>query len=148
MSTDPSRYVQPDVSEQRINRLWVGVSERLERRRPRALRWLALCGALCGVAGGAWLFGGSALLQGSSERRTLVDAKLQTAAEPLAVTLLDGSKVSLAARSELTVQRNQPALVSLGLTRGRVDFDVAPQGARSFKVVAGDVEVRVVGTRF
>jgi len=148
MSTDPSRYVQPDVSELRINRLWSGVSERLERRQPRALRWLALCGALCGVAGGAWLLSSSELFQDSSARTAQVDAKLQTAAEPLAVTLLDGSKVSLASQSELTVQRNQPAAVSLALARGRVDFDVAPQPARSFKVVAGDVEVRVVGTQF
>jgi TolA-binding protein len=148
MSTDPSRYVQPDVSELRINRLWSGVSERLERRQPRALRWLVLCGALCGVAGGVWLLSSSELFQGSSARTAQVDAKLQTAAEPLAVTLLDGSTVSLASRSELTVQRNQPTAVSLALTRGRADFDVAPQPARSFKVVAGDVEVRVVGTQF
>jgi transmembrane sensor len=150
MSTDPSHYVQPEVSELRVNRLWSRVSERLDRRPPRALRWLALCGALGGALGGAWLLGGSGLvpLGGSSERTAPADAKLQTAAEPLAVTLLDGSKVSLASRSELTVQRNQPAAVSLALARGRADFDVVPQPERSFKVVAGDVEVRVVGTQF
>lgn len=149
MTREPGHYVQPNASELRINRLWLNVSERLERRPARSWRWLALAGALGAAAGGAWLLQSMGPRSGSSDQVARVDAaKLQTAAEPLAVTLLDGSKLSLASRSELSVQRNQPAAVSLSLARGRVELDVPPQSGRSFKVLAGDVEVRVVGTRF
>lgn len=148
MSSDPGQYVRPDVSELRINRLWSNVCERLEQRPARAGRWLLLCAVLCGAAAAVWLLGDFGHFPGSNERAALADARLQTAGEPLAFTLLDGSKVSLAAHSELTVQRNQAAAVSLGLARGRAELDVTLQPGRSFMVVAGDVEVRVVGTQF
>lgn len=148
MSHEPSRYVQPEVSELRINRLWANVAGGLEQRPARAWRWVVLCSALAGVAGGAWLLGKHQPWAGSSEHATLTDAKLQTAGEPLAVSLLDGSKLSLSAQSELYVRSNQPQGVALSLARGRAEFDVAPQAGRSFRVLAGDVEVRVVGTQF
>ena len=148
MNHEPSHYVQPDVSETRINRLWLGVSERLEQRPARAWRWLALCTALAGAAGGAWFIGKGALSPGAAPQAVLAGASLQTAAASRSVTLLDGSRLALAARTELTVRGNEPAAVLLALGRGQVDFDVAPRPGRSFSVLAGDVEVRVVGTKF
>jgi ferric-dicitrate binding protein FerR (iron transport regulator) len=127
MTHEPSQYVQPEASELRINRLWSNVSEGLARRPARGWRWLALCGALGAAASGAWLLRSQGLPSGPAEQLARASAaKLETAAEPLAVTLLDGSKLSLASRSELAVQRNQPAAVSLSLTRGRVVLDVRP----------------------
>jgi len=150
MTSEPSRYVQPDVTDARVNRLWGNVSARLEARRGRVWRWIALCGALSAAAGGAvWLTkaglpGGDA----GAERAVLADAKLETASDALAVTLVDGSKVSLASRSEVRVRGNQPNAVALALARGEVTCDVTHRDKRKFTVVAGDVEVRVVGTKF
>jgi hypothetical protein len=102
------------------------------------------------VAGGAVLLARGQL--GPFARQAaptgLAAAKLETAADPLAVTLVDGSQVSLAAHSEVEVRGNQPTAVALSLARGEVAFDVTHRADRKFTVVAGDVEVRVVGTQF
>jgi TolA-binding protein len=148
MSHEPSRYVQPDVSEARVNRLWSHLAERIEQRPARAWRWLVLCTALGGAAAGAWFLTHGRLEPSLSERTVLADAKLETAGDSLAVTLLDGSKVSLASRTELSVRGNQPTSVALSLGHGEVACDVTHREGRSFTVLAGDVEVRVVGTRF
>jgi hypothetical protein len=150
MTTEPSRHVQPDVSEMRINRVWSNVSARLHARPSRAWRWVALCTALSGVAGGAVFLARGQLGPFAREAAPtgLAAAKLETAADPLAVTLVDGSKVSLAAHSEVEVRGNQPTAVALALARGEVAIDVTHRTDRKFTVVAGDVEVRVVGTQF
>jgi len=46
------------------------------------------------------------------------------------------------------VRGNSPSIVALGLSRGQVTCDVTHREGRRFTVVAGDVEVRVVGTQF
>jgi hypothetical protein len=145
MTTEPSRYVQPELTDARVNRLWGNVSARLAARPGRAGRGLLLGTALLGLAAGA-VFVAKAQL--GAERAVLTEAKLETASDALAVTLVDGSKVSLAARTELQVRGNQPSRVALSLTRGKVECDVTHRADRTFTVIAGDVEVRVVGTKF
>ncbi len=144
MTHEPSHYVQPEVSEARINRLWSNVAERLEARPARGLRWVVLCTALAGVAAGAFFY----VKAGPAAEVVLAEAKLQTAAESLAVSLQDGSKVSLGSHTELAVRGNRPSAVALTLARGKVECEVTHQAGRSFSVMAGDVEVRVVGTKF
>ncbi len=146
MTVEPSRYVQPDVSETRVNRLWGNVSARRQARPTRVGRWLLLCTALAGAA----VFVGITQLapEGAGERAVLAEARLETASDALAVTLVDGSKVTLASRTELQVRGNQPSSVALSLSRGEVVCDVTHRDNRKFTVVAGDVEVRVVGTKF
>jgi transmembrane sensor len=149
MNIDPSRYVQPDVSETRVNRLWQSVADRLEKRPARAWRWVVLCTALCAVAAGALLLTRGWLLPAASGERALVaDTKLETGGDTLAVTLGDGSSVKLASQSALEVHGNRSASLSLSLTRGQVTCDVTHREGRKFSVVAGDVEVRVIGTKF
>jgi transmembrane sensor len=150
MTTEPKDYVQPEVSEARVNRLWGNVSARLEARPSRFWRWFALCTALSGVAAGALLWTRSTPPFGSapSERAVLAEAKLETASDALAVTLVDGSKLSLASRTEVQVRGNQPNNVALALAHGEVVCDVTHHAERKFTVRAGDVEVRVVGTKF
>lgn len=145
MSTAPSRYVQPDLSEARVDRVWSGVEARLERRRPNAWRWLVLSGALAGAAASAVWFARAAP---SSERAVLADAKLETKSDELAVTLGDGSSVKLASHSEVRVQGSRSSAIALSLARGELSCDVTHRDDRRFTVVAGDVEVRVIGTRF
>jgi FecR-like protein len=59
------------------------------------------------------------------------------------------SEVVLAARSELDVKGSDERGWLLELVRGRIDVHVAPRAQRpDFVTHAGEVEVRVVGTRF
>ena len=150
MTTPPSRYVQPEITHARVNRLWSHVSARLEARPGRVWRRLVLGTALAGLAAGGVFAVKTQLLPGAAvaERALLTEAKLETAGDALAVTLVDGSQVSLASRSELQVRGNQASRVALSLKRGQVMCDVTHRAERKFTVVAGDVEVRVVGTKF
>jgi hypothetical protein len=149
MTTEPSRYVQPEITEARVNRLWGKVSARLEARPARVWRGLVLGTAILAAAGSVVLVAKKQWPPPSAaERAVSAEAKLETANDALAVTLVDGSKVSLASRTELQVRRNQPGRVALSLTRGKVECDVTHRTDRRFTVVAGDVEVRVVGTKF
>ncbi|HKO51490.1 MAG TPA: FecR domain-containing protein [Polyangiaceae bacterium] len=152
MNTPPNRYVQPEVSEARVERLWQNVAQRVEARPSRVWRWAVLGTALAGVAAGGivWLktppSAGPAL--GGSERAVLADAKLETKSDELAVTLGDGSSVKLGSQSEVQVRSGRSSAISLQLARGELWCDVTHREERKFNVVAGDVEVRVVGTQF
>jgi len=67
--------------------------------------------------------------------------------ETKVVALKDGSVVTLNTDSEMLV-RYTDELRSVELIRGEALFDVAKNRARPFVVVAGDTNVRVVGTSF
>jgi TolA-binding protein len=64
------------------------------------------------------------------------------------VVLADGSRVTLDGDARLEVPINEPAHVATSLERGSALFDVVPDHDRSFTVIVGEVEVRVVGTQF
>jgi len=147
-SNHPSRFVEPDLSEARVTRLWLNVADRLEKRRPPMLRWLAVGVAALALAGGGLLLTRQFSGFGSPERAVLAEAKLETASDTLAVTLGDGSSVHLASRTRVEVHGNQPSSVALALHRGELVCDVPHREGRSFTVTAGGVEVRVIGTRF
>lgn len=68
--------------------------------------------------------------------------------EPAERRLEDGTWIRLdsGARGELAEATADD--VRFELQRGRADFDVTPHRARTFRVVAGEYEVRVLGTRF
>ena len=147
-SNHPSRFVEPDLSEARVTRLWLNVADRLEKRRPPMLRWLAVGVAALALAGGGLLLTRQFSGFGSPERAVLAEAKLETASDTLAVTLGDGSSVHLASRTRVEVHGNQPSSVALALHRGELVCDVPHREGRSFTVTAGGVEVRAVGTAF
>lgn len=63
------------------------------------------------------------------------------------VTLPDGSRVTLGARSRMTTHFTDD-LRLVSLAEGEAFFDVTPDKTRPFYVQAGDRLVRVVGTRF
>ena len=150
--TPPHRYVQPEVSEARVERLWQGVSRRLDVRASGARRWLLL-GAVTASAAAFGVFWfefrpHSQPVAGAGEHAVLADAKLETKSDELAVTLSDGSAVKLRAQSEVHVRSSHSSSISLQLTRGELWCDVTHREERKFEVVAGDVQVRVVGTQF
>jgi transmembrane sensor len=75
------------------------------------------------------------------------EVSLTSASGERRVTLADGSSIALAdhARARLTTEATATrCVVELGLAT----FDVAPQGTRTFAVIAGQFEIRVIGTRF
>jgi transmembrane sensor len=154
MSYEPRQFVEPTVSEARVERLWGNVSTGLKSAPSRgfAPRWALLGMALVGAASAAFFVHGRlATPAASSEpsaRAVLADVKLETASDALAVTLNDGSSVQLASRSRVQVHGNQSSYVTLSLAQGEVVCDVTHREGRKFSVVAGDVEVRVVGTKF
>jgi transmembrane sensor len=63
--------------------------------------------------------------------------------------LADGSHAQLlSGGGELSVERNEPERVELRLSSGVAHFDVVPNAQRRFDVMAGGIEVSVVGTVF
>jgi hypothetical protein len=147
MTAEPGRYVQPDVSEARVERLWSNVEQRLQASASRSLRWPWLVGAVFATAAFGLLFVHFQRPQ-PTPSEPVADAKLETAREGLNVSLVDGSALQLAARTRVALARNQASAVSLRLEHGEVKCEVTHRPERPFTVVAGDVEVRVVGTQF
>src|SRR5688500_5014051 len=146
MTIEPGRYVQPDVSEARVERLWSNLEQRLPARAPRSLRWPWLAGAVLATAACGLLF--VHFQQSQPQSAAVADAKLETAGEGLSVSLVDGSALQLARHTRIALARNQASAVALRLDSGEVKCDVEHRPERPFTVVAGDVEVRVVGTQF
>jgi len=144
---EPARYVEPDASEARIQRLWGAVSESLERPRTRSRRWvyaLAVTGALSATALGAV----SLWSRHDVSQSVWENAAFETASDALTVRLVDGSALKLDSRTRVEVKGSNPSAVSLKLERGRITCDVTHRPGRSFTVLASGIEVRVVGTRF
>jgi transmembrane sensor len=80
------------------------------------------------------------------------DDGLVAIATPIAqdkvVNLKDGSKVTVGADSKLAVNLDVPGRREVVLNEGQAFFEVAHNPARPFYVIAGDAEIRVVGTKF
>lgn len=146
-ASDRSRHVAVDVSEARVTRLWGSVSARLES--PHAgRRWLTavVAAALVGAAGVAVFHLREPVAEAPAA--AFEGARLESADKRVSVALVDGSELTLAPHSEVAVQERSAKAVKLVVEQGRVVCDVAHREGRSFLVLAGGVEVRVVGTRF
>jgi transmembrane sensor len=141
-----SQHVEPDTSDARLARVWANVKGRLEVEQPRGhrFRWAVAVGAVATVLVGALFFAHRDRVAGSA----LENAALETASDTLGVTLLDGSKLTLASRTRVNVAGGNAEAVALVVAHGRVSCDVTHRPGRSFVVRASGVEVRVVGTRF
>ena len=141
-----SRHIAVDLSEARVARLWSGVAERLES--PRGGRRFLWAAALASALGVALVIAHSQSSAPKSASSAWQGTRLETSSDALAVTLVDGSKLKLDPQSRVEMGEETPAAVRLMLKRGRIDCDVTHREGRSFTVLSGGVEVRVVGTRF
>jgi hypothetical protein len=141
----PRDYVEPEVSEARVERLWSNVSERLERRSRRVSGWLLAFSLTAAAAGALWWVKAPAPIPGQA---LVAQGRLETRQAPLAYRFEDGSSLQLAPSSALQVRGERSTAVSLALGRGKVSCDVTHVAGRKFSVLAADVEVRVVGTQF
>jgi transmembrane sensor len=148
-----ANHVRVDLSEARVDRLWGRVSARIDGPR-RARGWVWAGAALCvGAAAVAIVVRARGVDPAApSVDRTVASAwegaQLETAADALSVTLVDGSSLKVEPRSRVEVGERNPSALKLVLARGRIACDVTHREGRSFVVAAGGVEVRVIGTRF
>ncbi|HEY7373011.1 MAG TPA: FecR domain-containing protein [Polyangia bacterium] len=147
-----AHHVRVDLSEPRVDRLWGGVSARLGGPR-RARGWLWATALACTAAVVIFVVvrgrGGAGAGEGSMAAASAWEgAQLETAADALAVTLVDGSSLKVEPRSRVELRDHTPSALKLVLARGRIACDVTHREGRSFVVAAGGAEVRVVGTRF
>lgn len=69
-------------------------------------------------------------------------------AEDKVYTLHDGSRLTVGASSRLAVDVDAPGRREVVLNDGQAFFEVAHDPDRPFYVMAGDAEIRVVGTKF
>jgi transmembrane sensor len=146
---DAARYVQPKVTEARLERVWSKVDARLPGRRAarRAWGWVGAGVLAAAAVGGLYLLGPNGESSKAAES-VLAGAVLETASDSLSMGLLDGSSLTLAQSSRVEVASSSTSGVRLRLKRGRIECEVKPRPEANFVVVADGVEVRVVGTRF
>lgn len=140
------RLEGPDFDEERVDAMWTLAAPRIlvRERKRRGQRWALGAGALVAAAAALllalpWAPPASPLLEGSS---------ILTAEQPSSFSLRDGSRVEAGEETSIQVERHEAEAVRLDLARGRARFVVSKRRPRQFSVVAGDVTVRVVGTRF
>lgn len=135
-----SKWVTPEVPEQRVARMWSAIDE-ADRRRVWP-RWAIASVALSAVLAVALVV--------SMTRPTVLQqgAEVASAAEPRVTRFADGSTAELGPASSLSLEKQASELVEVKLHAGRATFEVAKRPARQFVVKAHDVRVRVVGTRF
>ena len=144
---DAARYVQPQVNEARLQRVWAGVDARLPRRgRSRLWGWALGLGAAAVAATALVVI--VPRFDHPEPQSLLAGAVLETASDSLTMGLVDGSSLKLEQRSRVEVASSGPAGVRLRLKRGRIECSVQPRKEPNFVVLADGVEVRVVGTRF
>ncbi len=134
------------LDDERVHRIWRGVERGLPASSRKTLSpWM---GGLVAAAvllllaiplSGLIEISGSQLEQG---------AILRTDVAPMELSLDEGSELSLSASSTVRLRTNNASRVELELDRGQVACEVSKRPRRRFSVFAGEVEVRVVGTKF
>lgn len=143
MSGEP---VQRPLTEDRIARHWAGIDHRRRQRRQR--RWARAATATALAAGVALGVGIASWWHDGPSRDAWRELRVEAGAREHTFELGDGSGVRLAPRSRVVACEGEREEICVRVERGRAMFDVPPRSDRPFRVRAGKVEVRVVGTRF
>ncbi len=141
------RFFHTPLSEERRERNWTAIAAALpaRRRAPRARRSFALAFAMLAtvilaVVGARFI---------GTPRGAIDGAVLQTGAgEKQSLELGDGSQVVLEPSTKLQLERVSGRGIQLRLEAGAMNAQVTHVDRRPFTVVAGPVEVHVVGTKF
>ncbi|MDF3072026.1 MAG: hypothetical protein K0R38_7627 [Polyangiaceae bacterium] len=140
---DAVRRVEPTWSVERSERNLA----RLHRRRAvraAALRISAVAGVVCVVALAAFWASWSKPV----ELARAPAASSRAAPATPRTTFADGSVARVRDGGELSVTLAGPERIESRLVHGAADFEVTKRPERDFVVVAGNVLVRVIGTRF
>jgi transmembrane sensor len=136
------QHVAPEWDDARTTRTLAGMAARRAKRRARTAALAGGCALLAiGVA--------SALSITSMSSTANVPANAAAAPWRQALEFTDGSRAFVSDdRSQVVVARAEPAVTEVTLARGRARFVITPNRERRFRVIAGDVEVEVLGTIF
>jgi len=132
------KWMTPDTSEPRVNRLWSRVRESGEKKAPM-WRWAAASAIAASLAVAAFALWPRPLAVGS---------QLEASAEGTVGRFSDGSRVEVGRSSSVRLVSDTKGEVRVELERGSATFEVSKRPDRRFVVHADGVEVRVVGTRF
>lgn len=139
-----SNAVQPEVTESRVTRQWSSIETRLPRRAiaSRGPVWYV------GVVAMPLLAAGLYLMSSRSAPVPTTGTVIESASTPTTVTLRDGSTLALDAQTRLRLLRDEAQDVDVEIASGKANFDVTHVNGRAFRVHAGLVQVKVIGTRF
>ena len=135
-----ARFVEPNVDDKRIDRVWAGVASRPTRSWP-AWRLTAVAGV--GAAAVVVLL----LARSRATSPALAGVVVESGSSPT-VNLADGTIATLRAGARLRYDRVQSDRVETTVERGEVAFDVHHTESRTFVVNAGKVALVDRGTRF
>jgi len=141
---DRRQWVEPELSDARVDAGFQGLLAKEAKSKTSARAALVSAAAVTAAAAVA-LF---AILTGDDGASPFVGTELTTHAEPTTVALSDGSTIEAQPHTSLSLVTGEEDEMAFALSRGAATFEVAPNPAREFLVEAGDVVVRVVGTRF
>jgi transmembrane sensor len=137
-----ARFVEPDVDDRRVDRVWASVSSRPVRSWS-AWRAAELGGALVAAAAVVLLLVARPRPIGNDLAGVVVETgSSQT------VTMPDGTRATLLGSARLRYDRVQSDRVETTVERGQVAFDVRHSDSRAFVVHAAAFDVVDRGTRF
>jgi hypothetical protein len=145
------KALAPPLTEARLARQYAAVRLGVGRSlgaRPRSGRtWAAVFGGAVAAAAAVVLV--VFARRGPVAAPGLVDgALLESAAEGVRVSLVDGSRVDLAAHTRARLTSARATAIRIDLETGRVEVDATHIEGRAFVVGAGACDVHVVGTHF
>ncbi len=146
--TSLGRHVSPVVDDARLERQVAAVTRKLGAKPARPLRIVVSLAAVSVVvfAGVAWRARVAPLPVAPATLGAGTTVEASAGGEIL--TLADGSRVVLDARSKLTVTTVEPSVVRVTLERGGAELEVVHAEGKRFVVEARGYEIRVLGTRF
>jgi hypothetical protein len=136
------KYVKPELTEARLSRQWARISS---ERRSAVLGLRALAGAAALATMGIVALFFVRAPEPASAEGTVIETGATTSE---LVTLPDGSSVRPDVATRVEIRAAHQGTMHLVLAHGAIELEVAHREARSFVVSAGDVDVRVRGTKF
>jgi transmembrane sensor len=138
------QHLQVEWHDRRLEHNLARVHER--RAQGRRLLWLGGSVAFSAVAALALLLSG--VWHGPARSTPTPNMAAAPIVESSKTTFADGSVARTAPGAELVVKSASAEHVESVLVSGSADFEIAKNPRRQFVVTAGNVRVRVVGTRF
>jgi TolA-binding protein len=130
---DRRQWIQPDLSSARIEAGFQGVLAK-EAKEKTSARAVVVAATMVTAAAAAALF---VILSGDDAASPFVGTELTTHADPLTVSLADGSSIEAEPHTSLSLLSGEEDEVSFALSRGGATFEVA--------VERGIVEVHASG---
>ncbi|MGF1466722.1 MAG: FecR domain-containing protein, partial [Sandaracinaceae bacterium] len=140
---DRRRVTEPPNLDARVERGWARLEGAPSAPHRASAWWIGGAALAAGAAAVALV-----LLRPAPAPAAWAGQVLVTEDEPVEVRLRDGSTVAADRGATIHRVRDEPSSTVLRMESGSATYDVRPDAARAFVVWAGDVEVRVIGTRF